>query len=166
MKILSQFGRWSLVFSLTGLGSAFLAERNIQIEEDRLPAISNNTDDWQLPKKTNVPDFDSLYEAIQTKKAWGEEDKGAVKKTTETDKTEDVQLNKKAWDKRDWQLLGLLQQARSRYILIMNKDHKIERYQIGDTLANGQTILHIDASTVTLKAPDNNDTEEVRLYQP
>jgi len=159
MSKLSKLKRWALIISLSSLGTAFIADRNIKIEDDSLPPISNPSQDWQLAKLPKSPDFEQIYTQLQKKQAWGKAQ--ATKKTDDKDKKAD---KKKIESKRDWKLLGLLQQAQQRYMLIQTKDNKVKRYQAGDSLPSGKIILNLSTDTVILKTPDDSAIETVYLY--
>ena len=152
--------RWTFVILASGIGSAFVAERTITIEDNSLPPIQSETHAWKLNKAPAQINAKKIHSQLQKTAVWGKQEKAAEKAPEPEKKNKEVQTKA---GKRDWQLLGLLQQAEQYYVLLADKDKKVQRYQLGDNLADGGRIISIDANHVGLQLADGN-TETIFLY--
>jgi len=154
--------QWLLLLSLTGIGSAVLTDQFTP-----LPSLSTTSDDsetehWQLKSPAKPADSQASYDQLRTKKPWGEGNENAPSEQLE--QLEEV-VEAVAGD-RHWHFLGILTQAEQRYMLVRDKDNKVQRYQLNDTLPDGVVVQKIEAGQVELVLKNKADStpELLSLY--
>ena len=149
---------WILLLSLTGIGSAVLTDQLNAIPSLTLDPKDTDAETWQLKPLPKTADNQASYDKLRAKKPWGAGNENAVE-------AEEKVIEVAAGD-RNWHFLGILTQAEQRYMLIGDKDNKVKRYQLNDTLPDGMLIQKIEAGQVELILKNKADAtpELLSLY--
>lgn len=152
-----------LIISLIGVSALTggLAFWLVQIPQ--LSPITAHADDpWQLPTLSNPDNLQKIYFKLRSKlKPWKEKKtkskappkpKAATTPTTSTSK------------KVEWQLVGIVQEGRQRFALLLNKaTNKVNRYAVGNALPEGTQLLTIRDDFVEIS--QEGKTKTVHLYR-
>ncbi|HIE02995.1 MAG TPA: hypothetical protein EYP59_22395 [Thiotrichaceae bacterium] len=145
------------VSALTG-GLAFWLVQIPQLE----PTSAHADDPWHLPTLSNSDHLQKIYFKLRGKlKPWKEKKtKSKASPKPKAPTTPTTSTSKKA----QWQLVGIVQEGRQRFALLLNKStNKVNRYAVGSALPEGTQLLTIRDDFVEISQAGK--TKTVHLYR-
>jgi len=148
MKINSVFSL-SLWVLAAGLGGAWIGTR-LGGENDVGSGFVPDTEAlWSLPSPQEPVAAQTYLEQLRARKPWGPDSEAAPKQQ----QPEIVPVILPAW-----QLVGILQEGKTRFILYIDQEEKTQRATIGETLPDQALIMEIGQDFVVLQREDTMDT--------
>lgn len=152
-----------LIISLIGISglTGALAFGLVQI-----PQLESSTDHandpWHLPTLSNPAHLQKLYFKLGRElKPWKEK---KTKQKKAQAKPKPPTTATKTSKKVEWQLVGIVDEGRQRFALLLNKStHKVNRYAVGNALPEGRQLLTIRDDFVEIS--QEGKTKTVHLYR-
>ena len=144
------------VSALTG-GLAFWLVQIPQLK----PTTAHADDPWHLPTLSNPDHLQDVYFKLRSKlKPWKEKKTKSKAPPKPKAATTPTTTSKKA----EWQLVGIVQEGRQRFALLLNKaTNKVNRYAVGNALPEGTQLLTIRDDFVEIS--QEGKTKTVHLYR-